>query len=144
MRLIDILATRMMVTSGLQITWFCLIGVLLAGYVILDGFDLGVGIWYLFAGKDNDRRALMNSITPYWDGNEVWLLTAAGPCLPLFPRVCNGVQRFLSCTNAGIVRIDLPGSCNRVPASIRVAGMAKGLGHCVRGRQHTFPPCFSG
>ncbi len=73
--------------SGLQITWFGLIGVLLTGYVILDGFDLGVGFWYLFARKESDRRALLSSILPYWDGNEVWLLTGAGAVFAAFPHV---------------------------------------------------------
>lgn len=73
--------------DGLQITWFWLIGVLLTGYVILDGFDLGVGFWYLFARKESDRRALLTSILPYWDGNEVWLLTGGGAVFAAFPAV---------------------------------------------------------
>ncbi|MHB9038704.1 MAG: cytochrome d ubiquinol oxidase subunit II [Armatimonadota bacterium] len=73
--------------SGLQVTWFCLIGVLLAGYIIMDGFDLGVGFWYLFTKNDNDRRTLMSSILPYWDGNEVWLLTGGGAVFAAFPHV---------------------------------------------------------
>jgi len=73
--------------SALQITWFWLIGLLLAGYVVLDGFDLGVGFWYLFTRKDTDRRALLASIMPYWDGNEVWLLTGGGAVFAAFPQV---------------------------------------------------------
>jgi cytochrome d ubiquinol oxidase subunit II len=73
--------------STLQITWFGLIGVLLAGYIILDGFDLGVGFWHLFAKKESDRRAMMSSIMPYWDGNEVWLLTGGGAVFAAFPNV---------------------------------------------------------
>ena len=74
-------------TDGLQIAWFWLVGVLLTGYVILDGFDLGVGFWYLFARKESDRRALLTSILPYWDGNEVWLLTGGGAVFAAFPAV---------------------------------------------------------
>lgn len=73
--------------DALQVTWFGLIGVLLAGYIILDGFDLGVGFLYLFTKKEADRRALMASISPYWDGNEVWLLTGGGALFAAFPKV---------------------------------------------------------
>lgn len=72
----------------LQITWFLLIGVLLIGYAILDGFDLGVGMLHLFlAKKDEERRILINAIGPVWDGNEVWLLTGAGAIFAAFPPV---------------------------------------------------------
>ena len=60
----------------LHTTWFILIGVLFTGYAMLDGFDLGVGALHLFAKKDEDRRILLNTIGPVWDGNEVWLVTA--------------------------------------------------------------------
>jgi cytochrome d ubiquinol oxidase subunit II len=73
--------------SELQITWFFLIGILLAGYAILDGFDLGVGFWHLFAKKDEERRIFLKSIAPIWDGNEVWLLTAGGALFAAFPPV---------------------------------------------------------
>ncbi len=67
--------------------WFLLIFVLLIGYAILDGFDLGVGILHLFARDDHERRIHMNSIGPVWDGNEVWLLTAGGALFAAFPPV---------------------------------------------------------
>ena len=70
----------------LQTIWFILVAVLLAGYVILDGFDLGVGIWYLFGGE-KDRQAMLASIGPVWDGNEVWLLTGGGALFAAFPHV---------------------------------------------------------
>jgi cytochrome d ubiquinol oxidase subunit II len=73
--------------SELQVTWFLLIGVLLAGYAILDGFDLGVGFWHLFARKDEERRIFLRAIGPVWDGNEVWLLTAGGALFAAFPPV---------------------------------------------------------
>lgn len=73
--------------SALQVTWFLLIGLLLTVYAVLDGFDLGVGFWHLFAKKDRDRRVLLNSIGPVWDGNEVWLLTGAGAIFAAFPPV---------------------------------------------------------
>ncbi len=69
-------------------TWFVLVGVLLVGYVVLDGFDLGAGILHLVVARDDDeRRAVLNSIGPVWDGNEVWLLTAGGALFAAFPAV---------------------------------------------------------
>ena len=66
--------------------WFCLIAILLAGYVILDGFDLGAGIIHLFVARnDAERRAVLSSIGPVWDGNEVWLLAAGGTLYFAFP-----------------------------------------------------------
>ena len=72
----------------LQAIWFLLIGVLLVGYAILDGFDLGVGMMHLFIAKtDRERRVLLNSVGPVWDGNEVWLLTGGGAIFAAFPKV---------------------------------------------------------
>jgi cytochrome d ubiquinol oxidase subunit II len=66
--------------------WFCLIAVLLTGYVVLDGFDLGAGIIHLFAAKTSgERRAILASIGPVWDGNEVWLIAAGGTLYFAFP-----------------------------------------------------------
>jgi cytochrome d ubiquinol oxidase subunit II len=66
--------------------WFLLLGVLLAGYAVLDGFDLGVGVLHLFARGDDERRIMLNSIGPIWDGNEVWLVTFGGALFAAFPR----------------------------------------------------------
>ncbi|MCB1113164.1 MAG: cytochrome d ubiquinol oxidase subunit II [Chlamydiia bacterium] len=71
----------------LQFIWFMIFVVLLAGYAILDGFDLGVGMLHLFPKKDEDRRIMLNSIGPVWDGNEVWLVTAGGALFAGFPDV---------------------------------------------------------
>jgi cytochrome d ubiquinol oxidase subunit II len=71
----------------LNIIWFILVGILFTGYVILDGFDLGIGIIYLFVKSDEDRRILLNAIGPVWDGNEVWLVTAGGALFAAFPEV---------------------------------------------------------
>ena len=57
----------------LNTIWFILVGVLLTGYAMLDGFDLGVGAIHLFARTDRERRLNLNAIGPVWDGNEVWL-----------------------------------------------------------------------
>jgi cytochrome d ubiquinol oxidase subunit II len=69
----------------LNLLWFGLLGVLLVGYAVLDGFDLGVGMLHRFARDDNERRILMNSIGPLWDGNEVWLVTFGGALFAAFP-----------------------------------------------------------
>ncbi len=72
----------------LNATWFILVGVLFTGYVILDGFDLGVGVLHLLvARKDEDRRIFLNAIGPVWDGNEVWLVTGGGALFAAFPDV---------------------------------------------------------
>jgi cytochrome d ubiquinol oxidase subunit II len=73
--------------TTLQTLWFLLVGILLAGYAILDGMDLGAGFWHLFTRKDGDRRTILNSIGPFWDGNEVWLLTGGGALFAAFPPV---------------------------------------------------------
>lgn len=70
----------------LCILWFGIMGLLLIGYAILDGFDLGVGILHPFVPKsDEDRRVMINSIGPLWDGNEVWLVTFGGALFAMFP-----------------------------------------------------------
>ncbi len=71
----------------LNTIWFGLVGLLLIGYAVLDGFDLGVGALHLFARTDQDRRVLLNAIGPVWDGNEVWLVTAGGALFAAFPEV---------------------------------------------------------
>jgi len=71
----------------LHTTWFLLVGALLAGYAVLDGFDLGVGALHLFAKSDEQRRLFLNAIGPVWDGNEVWLVTGGGALFAAFPDV---------------------------------------------------------
>jgi cytochrome d ubiquinol oxidase subunit II len=72
--------------ATLCVIWFAIEGVLLIGYAILDGFDLGVGILHPFAPKDDrERRVAMNAIGPLWDGNEVWLVTFGGALFAAFP-----------------------------------------------------------
>lgn len=71
----------------LQFIWFAVFVVLLTGYAILDGFDLGVGMLHLLSEKDEERRLMLNSIGPVWDGNEVWLVTAGGALFAGFPIV---------------------------------------------------------
>jgi cytochrome bd ubiquinol oxidase subunit II len=74
-------------TFDLNTIWFILVGVLFTGYAMLDGFDLGIGALHLFTKKDKERRVLLNSIGPVWDGNEVWLVTGGGALFAAFPDV---------------------------------------------------------
>jgi cytochrome d ubiquinol oxidase subunit II len=70
----------------LNTVWFILIAVLFVGYFFLEGFDYGVGILLPFLAKDDrDRRVIINTIGPHWDGNEVWLITAGGAIFAAFP-----------------------------------------------------------
>lgn len=75
-----------MIMETLPTIWFIAIAVLWTGYLFLEGFDLGVGmLMKLFARNDTERRVLLNTIGPVWDGNEVWLLTAGGATFAAFP-----------------------------------------------------------
>ncbi|MCL6493543.1 MAG: cytochrome d ubiquinol oxidase subunit II [Ignavibacterium sp.] len=74
-------------TFDLNTIWFILIGLLLTGYAILDGFDLGIGALHLLVKDDVERRIMLNSIGPVWDGNEVWLVTGGGALFAAFPHV---------------------------------------------------------
>ncbi len=71
----------------LHATWFVLVGILFTGYILLDGFDLGVGALHLLTRKDEHRRMMLNAIGPVWDGNEVWLVTGGGALCAAFPDV---------------------------------------------------------
>ena len=71
----------------LHFIWFILVGVLFTGYILLDGFDLGVGALHLLTRKDEHRRLMLNAIGPVWDGNEVWLVTGGGALFAAFPEV---------------------------------------------------------
>jgi cytochrome d ubiquinol oxidase subunit II len=76
----------MIAWSVLQDIWFLLIGVLLAGYAILDGFDLGIGALLPFLARtEDDKRVLIGAVGPVWDGNEVWLLAGGGALFAAFP-----------------------------------------------------------
>jgi len=70
----------------LQVIWFALIAVLFMGFFFLEGFDYGVGMLLPFLGRDDDeRRAIINTIGPVWDANEVWMITAGGAMFAAFP-----------------------------------------------------------
>ena len=70
----------------METIWYCLVAVMIAVYVVLDGFDMGAGIVHLFVARTEDeRRAVLGSIGPVWDGNEVWLLAGGGTLYFAFP-----------------------------------------------------------
>jgi len=72
----------------LNILWFILLTVLFSGFFFLEGFDYGVGMLLPFVAKtDNERRAIINTIGPVWDGNEVWMITAGGAMFAAFPHM---------------------------------------------------------
>jgi len=66
-------------------TMYVLLVFLMAGYTLLDGYDLGVGILLPFFPRNPDRRDLLNALAPFWDGNEVWLIIAVGSLFAAFP-----------------------------------------------------------
>lgn len=72
----------------LKLIWWAFIGVLLIGFAIMDGFDMGVAAWLPFLGKnDDERRVIINTIGPVWEGNQTWLITAGGAIFAAWPLV---------------------------------------------------------
>ena len=72
----------------MEAVWFCLLAWMLATYVVLDGFDFGVGMLHLFVAKNEaERKQVIRSIGPFWDGNEVWLVAAGGTMFLAFPKL---------------------------------------------------------
>src|SRR6266436_5656907 len=72
----------------METVWFIIVSIMIAAYVVLDGFDLGAGILYLSAARTSDeRRKVLRSIGPVWDGNEVWLLAAGGTLYFAYPQL---------------------------------------------------------
>src|SRR5438309_5173506 len=71
--------------SYLPVIWAAIIGCAVAMYVILDGFDLGIGILFPLAKSERQRDQMMNTVAPFWDGNETWLVLGGGGLLAAFP-----------------------------------------------------------
>lgn len=69
----------------LTVIWAGIIGFAIVAYVVMDGFDLGIGILFPFFKVGKDRDTAMNSIAPVWDGNETWLVMGSAVCSPPFP-----------------------------------------------------------
>lgn len=74
--------------ATLKVIWWLLVGVLLIGFAIMDGHDMGVGTLLPFVGKtDNERRVVINTVGPHWDGNQVWFITGGGAIFAAWPLV---------------------------------------------------------
>ena len=80
----------------MQTLWFAIAALVIATYVVLDGFDFGAGALHLLVAKrDPERRQVLAAIGPFWDGNEVWLLVAGGVLFVAFPKVlASGLSGF--------------------------------------------------
>jgi cytochrome bd ubiquinol oxidase subunit II len=98
--------------ASLEFIWFTIFVILMCGYAILDGFDLGVGMLHMFSKKDVERRIMLNSIGPVWDGNEVWLITAGGALFAGFP----GIYATLCTSFYGLIMLFLCGIIFRAVA----------------------------
>lgn len=74
--------------ESLRLIWWLLIGILLIGFAVTDGFDMGAGILSLVLGRsDNERRIIINTMAPHWEGNQVWFVTAGGAIFAAWPQV---------------------------------------------------------
>ena len=71
--------------SYLPVIWAAILGCAVAMYVIFDGFDLGIGILFPFAESERERDQMMNSVAPFWDGNETWLVLGGAGMMVAFP-----------------------------------------------------------
>ena len=90
--------------------WFALVALMITAYVVLDGFDLGVGALHLFLGKsDAERQLLIRTIGPVWDANEVWLIAGGGTLFFSFPLLyASSFSGFSSSAHHGALATGLP------------------------------------
>ena len=116
--------------------WFFLFILIIAGYLILDGFDMGVGILLLpLARTDVERRTFLNSIGPVWDGNEVWLVLGGGVLFAVFPLAYASLFSGLYLAFMLVLLVHDPADGRpRVPVQGARPALAVGLGHRLRGR----------
>lgn len=93
----------------LRFIWWLLIGILLIGFAVADGFDMGVGMLTRFLGRnDTERRIMINAIAPHWDGNQVWLITAGGALFAAADGLRRGVFWLLCGNDSGAGLAVLP------------------------------------
>ena len=123
--------------------WFVLIAVLWIGYFVLEGFDFGVGILLPVIGRNEpERRAMIRTIGPVWDGNEVWLLVAGGATFAAFPEwYATLFSGFYLALFADPRRPHRARGRDRVPQQARRPGLADALGLGDRRRLASCPPC---
>jgi cytochrome bd-type quinol oxidase subunit 2 len=84
----------------LPVIWAAIIGLAVAMYVILDGFDLGIGILFPFAETDRERDQMMNSVAPFWDGNETWLVLGGAGMMVAFRWLIRSFCRRFICRSS--------------------------------------------
>src|ERR1700742_3488300 len=112
-------------TIDLPLIWAGVLALAVLMYVLLDGFDLGIGILFPFAKDDHERDTMMASIAPVWDGNETWLVLGGGGVFVAFPGpLCGPVAAPLPAVDPDAVRADPAGGGFRVPPARRPARKA--------------------
>ena len=130
----------------LETVWFIIWGVAWAVYFMLDGFDLGLGALFPFLAKnETDKRVVINAMGPFWDGNEVWLITAGGVTFAAFPRTY--AVMFSSLYTALLLllfALILRGRRLRVPRQGGQSGLAPHLGHLPGARLVPAGPAAGG
>ena len=99
-------------TLDLPFIWAALIAFAVIAYVVLDGFDLGIGILFPMFKKEEERDQAMNSVAPVWDGNETWLVLGGGGLLAVFPLAYAVIMAGPLCAdNRHAARSCFPGCC---------------------------------
>jgi cytochrome bd ubiquinol oxidase subunit II len=118
----------------METLWFMLVAAMIAIYVVLDGFDLGAGIVHLSVARtDAERRTVLASIGPVWDGNEVWLLAGGGTLYFAFPALySSSFSGFYLPLDDGAVAADSARHRHRIPQSSAQPGVAAVVGRGVR------------
>ena len=118
--------------ATLKVIWWVVVGLLLVGFAILDGFDLGVGMLLPFVGRtDDERRVVLNAVGPTWEGNQVWFITAGGATFAAWPLVyATAFSGFYIALILDAVRALPPaGRASTIAARCRIrAGAAPGTG----------------
>ena len=126
----------------LKLVWWLFVGVLLVGFAVMDGQDMGVGSLLPFLGKnDTERRVMINTVAPHWDGNQVWLLTGGGAIFAAWPLVYatafSGLYWALFIVLAALILRPVPPLfCVRLPLTTEVGcplknGAPLGTGLCL-------------
>ncbi len=116
--------------ATLKLIWWLFVGVLLVGFAILDGFDLGVGALLPFVGRsDVERRVMLNAIGPTWEGNQVWLITAGAGAFAAWPLVyATAFSGFYVALILTLFALLLPPGGYRVPRQGGRSALAQCLG----------------
>ena len=119
------------------LTWFLLVAIMITGYVVLDGFDLGAGILHLFIARtDEERQIVIRTIGPVWDGNEVWLVAGGGTLYFAFPLLyASGFSGFYLPLMIVLWLLDFARDRRGAAHAPRFAGLARAFRRIVRAFQ---------